>query len=416
MPGPRLADDVYLRRRIVAGVIVFVAGLLLVSAVSTVFGGSAGDGDEAEVAASGEATTSTSTTSTSSTTTTTTPIPASARSLVELDTIGGTISPKSVVASGDGKFVAQNMMYQHTITVYDREFNLLETISDEITPADWGYDFDPSTTLQGAPVEASFSPDGTKAYVSNYHMYGGGYGPEPSDGCNDLTRDPSFVYRIDMESLEIDQVIQVGTVPKYLEVSPDGDQVLVSNWCSYDVSIIDTQSGTETARIDVGRFPRGIAFDPSGDRAYVAIMGGDTIVEIDMVNKTQAGSFGLSGSPRHLNISPDGSTLYATLNRAGEVAKIDLATKQVVDRLATGAAPRSMAISDDGEALYVVNYKSDTMSKVLTDSFEEVQELPVGHHPIGITYDDDTEQVWVANYSGSIMVFEDQPVDAAPAG
>ncbi len=75
-----------------------------------------------------------------------------------------------------------------------------------------------------------------------------------------------------------------------------------------------------------------------------------------------------------------------------------------------------MAISDDGEALYVVNYKSNTMSKVLTSSFEEVQELPTGTHPIGITYDDDTERVWVANYSGSIMVFEDQPIDSAPAG
>ncbi len=204
---------------------------------------------------------------TSSTTTTTTPIPASQRTLVEVDTIGGTISPKSVVASGDGKFVAQNMMYQHTITVYDREFNLLKTISDQITPADWGFDFDPATTLQGAPVEASFSPDGTKAYVSNYHMYGGGYGPEPSDGCADLTRDPSFVYRIDMESLEIDQVIQVGTVPKFLAVSPDGDQVLVSNWCSYDASIIDTASG------DRDRPHRRRAASPAGSPSTRRVIG-----------------------------------------------------------------------------------------------------------------------------------------------
>ena len=34
--------------------------------------------------------------------------------------IRGDISPKSVVASGDGHFIAQNMMYRHSITVYDR--------------------------------------------------------------------------------------------------------------------------------------------------------------------------------------------------------------------------------------------------------------------------------------------------------
>ena len=37
------------------------------------------------------------------------------------ETIAGAISPKSVVASGTGLFFAQNMMYQHTVTVYDRD-------------------------------------------------------------------------------------------------------------------------------------------------------------------------------------------------------------------------------------------------------------------------------------------------------
>jgi hypothetical protein len=43
-------------------------------------------------------------------------------------TIYGKISPKSVVHSGTGLFFAQNMMYSHTITVYDRKYNLVKTI------------------------------------------------------------------------------------------------------------------------------------------------------------------------------------------------------------------------------------------------------------------------------------------------
>lgn len=369
-----------------------------------------GDANDGETAVAAEEPERATTSTTAATTTTTTPIPASRRELRLVETIRGELAPKSVVASGDGLFVAQNMMYRHTVTVYDRDFRLLATIDDRIEPAEWGYDFAPGTTLQGAPVEASFSPDGTKAYVSNYHMYGGGYGPEPKDACPRTDRDPSFVYRLDMASLEIDQVIRVGTVPKFLAVSPDGERVVVSNWCSYDVSIIDTEAGEEIARVDVGRYPRGVVFSPDGATAYVAIMGGDEVVELDIAGARVAASFGLAGSPRHLLVSPDGRFLYATLNKAGQVAKVDLSTRQVTERIATGDAPRSMTISDDGEALYVVNYRSDTVSKVLTATFEEVQEVPVGQRPIGITYDDDTERIWVANYAGSLMVFQDEPV------
>lgn len=54
-------------------------------------------------------------------------------------TIRGDISPKSVVHSGKGLFFAQNMMYNHTITVYDRPFNLVKTITDRVKLSDYGH-------------------------------------------------------------------------------------------------------------------------------------------------------------------------------------------------------------------------------------------------------------------------------------
>ena len=47
-------------------------------------------------------------------------------------TITGPISPKSVVASGRGLVFAQNMMYKHTITVYDPAGNLVQLNTGEI--------------------------------------------------------------------------------------------------------------------------------------------------------------------------------------------------------------------------------------------------------------------------------------------
>ena len=356
-------------------------------------------------------TTSTTTTTTVAPTTTTTLVPpdgltAAERVLTHVATIGGGISPKSVVASGDGLFFAQNMMYRHTVTVYDRNFELVATIDDRVTPAEFGHDgFD--TELRGAPVEAAFTSDGSYAYVSNYKMYGGGLSTAAGDGCNAGSWPDSFVYRIDTLTLEIDQVIRVGPVPKFLAVTPDDRYLVVSNWCGFDVSIVDLDSGIETARVPVGRHPRGVAISPGSETAYVAVMGSTRIGVIDLASGEVGYLEGVGRSPRHLVISPDGKTLYISLNGEGRIAKIDLATGEVVARVATGSAPRSMEISDDGSALYVVNYNSNTMSKVRTGDMIEVSEHPTGPQPIGITYDAATRQVWVANYSGTIQVFAD---------
>ena len=97
-------------------------------------------------------------------------------------TIGGHISPKSVDASDTGLVFAQNMMYTHTVTVYDSAGDLVKTIPDTVDMSLFGYPGHPGIT-HGAPVEAAFTPDSRYVYVSNYSMYGVGMGPEGNDGC-----------------------------------------------------------------------------------------------------------------------------------------------------------------------------------------------------------------------------------------
>lgn len=377
-------------------------------------------------------TTTTSTTTTAAPTTTTSTIPLAGRELSRIDSVTGNISPKSVTATPTGLFFAQNMMYRHTVTVYDDQGSLLKTIDDRVDLASFGVLN--GVVARGAPVEAASTSDGRYVYVSNYAMYGPGFGSEPGDSCADSGWDNSYLYRVDTETLEIDQVIEVGAVPKFLAVSPDDQYVLVTNWCSYDLSIVDTKLGREIARIDIGRHPRGVAISSDSRRAYVTEMGGSDIAiiplhqiqrpEILPIPQLEQKSVnhewgvdleinwieGVGRGPRSVVLSPDNKFLYATLNGEGKVIKIDLETNEVVERVNTGAAPRSMAISTDGSTLYVVNYNSDTMSKVLTDTMEEVQEIRTADKPIGITVDPNTANVWVSNYSGVLQIFE----EAAP--
>ncbi len=343
---------------------------------------------------------------TTSTTTTTAPRPAAdTLSMERFTQIGGDITPKSVVASDTGVVTAQNMMYSHTVTAYDADGNLLATVPDTVTLSDFG--IDRSGEYQGAPVEAAFVPGSDAVYVSNYSMYGPGF-YEGSDTCDPSDgTPPSFLYRIDTTDWKVDQVVPTGSVPKYVAVTPDGAKVLATNWCSYDMTVADTDTGEVIMTIPIGRYPRGIAVTSDSSTAYVSVMGGSDIAVVDLADGSVGWIENVGRGPRQLVLSPDDRYLYATLNAEGRVIKIDTAGGTVVADVATGDQPRSMDISADGTALYVVNYESDDVTKLATSDMSTLQTVAAGHHPIGITYDDSTGRVWVANYSGSIDVWDE---------
>ena len=125
--------------------------------------------------------------------------------LTLIKTITGAIAPKSVQASNDGLVSAHNMMYKHSITIYDaKTFKLLKTIPDSVSLKDYGFSKS-SSLFRGAPVEGSFSPDGKYLYVSNYAMYGPGYKKEGTDTCSPSSGfDKSFIYRINRSNYQID--------------------------------------------------------------------------------------------------------------------------------------------------------------------------------------------------------------------
>ena len=322
-----------------------------------------------------------------------------------IHTINGSIAPKSVRTSADGVVSAHNMMYRHSVTVYDaKTFELLHTVSDSVSLKDFGYS-KTAGNYKGAPVEGTFSPDGKYLYVSNYAMYGKGYTKEGTDTCSPADKyDNSFVYRINRSNYQIDSVYPVGSVPKVVEVTPDNKYVLAANWCSYTVSVISVEKNKVVKTIKIGRYPRGIAISNDSSKAYVAEMGGNRIHVINLQDFTTS-FIPIGSNPRAIVLSPDNSMMYVTMNLSGRVASWNLATNTAGKSVKTGNAARSLAISKDGSALYVVNFKSDTMSRVRTSDMNVTQNIKVCNEPIGITYDVPTGNTWVACYKGQIKIF-----------
>ena len=322
-----------------------------------------------------------------------------------IKTINGSISPKSVRSSGDGVVSAHNMMYNHSITVYDaKTFELIKTIPDSVSLKTFGYSKS-SSNFKGAPVEGSYSTDGKYLYVTNYAMYGPGYNREGHDTCSPASGfDTSFVYRINRSNYEIDAVYPVGSVPKVVEVTPDNKYILVTNWCSYTLTVISVEKQKVIKSIKIGRYPRGIAVSKDSKKAYIAEMGGNRIHVINLEDFTVT-YIPIGSNPRAIVLSPDNSMLYVTMNLSGQVVSWDLVANKAGKTVKTGNAARSLAISSDGTALFVVNFNSDTISKVRASDMKLMQTLNACNEPIGITYDAPTGNTWVACYKGQVKIY-----------
>ena len=325
-----------------------------------------------------------------------------------IKTITGNISPKSVRSSGSGLVSAHNMMYRHSVTIYDANtFELVSTVPDSVQLSKYGYS-KYSSIYKGAPVEGAYSPDGKYLYVTNYAMYGKGFNREGHDICSPASGyDTSFLYRVNLAKYEIDNVYPVGSVPKVVEVTPDNKFVLVSNWCSYDLTVISIASQKVVKTIKIGRYPRGIAVSNDSKFAYVAEMGGNQIhvINLEDFSKTY---IPIGSNPRAIVLSPDNSMMYVTMNLSGKVASWDLINNKAGKSVKTGKAARSLAISSDGTALFVVNFVSNTISKVRTSDMKVFQSIKACNEPIGITYDSPTSRTWVACYGGAIKIYDNK--------
>lgn len=323
--------------------------------------------------------------------------------------IYGSLSPKSVKANAKGQVFAQNMMYRHTITVYNKDRQLMQTIKDGVKLTDYGHKEKTGYYL-GAPVEACFTHGGKYAWVSNYLMQGDSLKNPGCDECYHPTMyDKSYVYKINTENFNIEKAVEVGSVPKYIISSPDDKYVFVSNWSDGTVSVIDVAESKNIYNIKAGRFPRGLEINSTSTKLYVAVMGGTTVNEYEVGTWKLLRSIYAGSSPRHLCLMNNDSILFVSLNGEGKIGRVNL-NHSDIKKLYTGSMPRSMELSNDEKFLYVVNNGSNTLSKVSTSNFSLVESATTEKSPIGVTVNPVTNEIWVACYSGSILVMEDKDI------
>jgi YVTN family beta-propeller protein len=200
---------------------------------------------------------------------------------------------------------------------------------------------------------------------------------------------------VDLAAGRLRQEIPVGIAPFGVALSPDGRRAYVSNWggrraksgertapssgtdalvdargvaVSGTVSVVDRVEGREAAQIETGLHPCGLALDPSGRRLYVANANSDTVSAIDTavnrvvetVNVRPDPALPFGSMPNALALSADGRMLYVANGGNNAVAVVALEARGQAKSVVRGFIPAGWfpgGLAVDGGRLFVANVK-----------------------------------------------------------
>lgn len=209
-------------------------------------------------------------------------------------------------------------------------------------------------------------------------------------------------------------LIKTGKTPKIISRTADNKYLLVSNWHSYNISVLEMNKdqypfGKVISTVPVSSIPRGVVVDDKNKRSYVAIMGGASIAVLNNDTWKQDTVMNVESNPRHVVMDTSGN-LFVSYNRLAKIACIDAATGNTLFTASTKAQPRTIILSKNHKFLFVTCYSSDTVDvfKINDDSFSKVKSLPCKGHPVGVDIfeNNDILEAWVCSYSnGTISVF-----------
>lgn len=278
-------------------------------------------------------------------------------------------SPKSVMFSPDGKWTYVNSLEGGKTLVFESEgFAKVRVIHhkfdkknssivDKKAPFDYKFKDKKPFYFVGKPVEGVFTHQGRYLWVTYYRR-----------SFDELGLQPSALAIIETKTNEIVRVMGTGSISKYIEVSPDGKKIAVSNWGDNSIGLYDISSDnfrefkeqkllTVESRMklknlksnrdkDCGFCVRGLAFSKDSRFLFVTRMKGGGIAAFDLAlqpEKYLGTVFGIQPGPRDVHLSQDGKWMYVGCNAGGTIAKIEV--QSLVEKLQGKASKSSRAVS-----------------------------------------------------------------------
>jgi YVTN family beta-propeller protein len=231
------------------------------------------------------------------------------------------------------------------------------------------------------PGLARVSPDGATVVVSN--------------------RGDNTVSVIDATLLRVRTTLTVCQQPEDIAILPDSRKAFVACSGSSQVASIALESGKKSgdqggdrvlALLDVGRTPVSLALKPDGGELIVCDFDSDSISIIETGND-EVGNTALVGQhPTHAVVTNDNSRLYASNFGSNSVVVYDIDLGRRISTTAVGSRPDSLALSQDQNYLLVLDTQAGdvtviqkrTPRKLEPTEYSLLTMIPVGVQPNGI--------------------------------
>jgi DNA-binding beta-propeller fold protein YncE len=347
--------------------------------------------------------------------------PYSGLTYVKTELLGAAPGTKSVVFNSAGtRLYAMNL---EGMSVYEfdqptrkltREFKFKPTRG-----TGWDYSKNkPIASYQEKPVEACFSHDDKILWVSLHNAEGivpiwvDSFKAKSVNVPGQAVKPITVIYPgTNRKDSFLAPLIHTGKTPKVISRTADSKYLLVSNWHSYNVSVLELNKdlypfGKVVSTIPVSSIPRGVVVDDKFKKSYVAIMGGASIAVIDNETWKMDSIINVAANPRHIVMDSTGR-IFVSYNSLGKIACIDAYTGNTLFTADTHSQPRTIMMSKNQQFLFVTCYSGNMVDvyKIYDSRFEKIASLPCNGSPVGVDIyeDNDTLEAWVCSYAGGFI-------------
>jgi quinoprotein dehydrogenase-associated probable ABC transporter substrate-binding protein len=257
----------------------------------------------------------------------------------------------------------------------------------------------------------------TRALFAEYHV------PiieDPTERVYVTNEDAGTVSIISTVTQKVIGEVQVGTRPRGVEVSRDGERVyvalsgspkcpptlpdaecakLASDKSKDGIAVVDARRGAVLRVIPGGSDPEEFDVDPASGRLFVSNEDAGELSIVDLETGDVLHTVEVGGEPEGVRLRPDRAAVYVTSESDHAVTVVDAKSGSVLDSIEVGWRPRDSIFSADGSRAYVSSEHGGSVAvvDVATSKVLETIALPPGSLPMGLALAPDGQRLYVAN-------------------
>lgn len=207
-----------------------------------------------------------------------------------------------------------------------------------------------------APWAVALSPTQSRLYVTQ--------------GTNQLSA-------ISPQTGQVLQTAPTGRKPIAVELTPDGEKVIVVNNLSNNLNFFSAHTLELIASAPVGRQPRSLAIVPELGNVYVTNYDDSSVSVVSLENYQETARINFYGRPNQILYHPIKKLLYVTDSFSNLILIIDPYRSEVVGQINTSRFPYGLALGRTDEELLVTSFEQNSLSLINLDQARQEKTLRV---------------------------------------